>query len=108
MDHKTDDQISVIKRIKDLYNGREKVIKFYNFYTRMVSEAKCKSIHGEGLKILTHKQMLQRLSIALAQEKAGNKSENLQNEIRKIIYSLYRVNEVTEKVYNNIINSMKL
>ena len=114
MDHKTDDQISVIKRIKDLYNGREKVIKFYNFYTGMVSEAKCKSIHGEGLKILTHKQMLQRLPIALAQEKAGNKktytmkSENLHNEIRKIIYSLYRVNEVTEKVYNNIMNSMKL
>ena len=52
--------------------------------------------------------MLQRLPIALAQEKAGNKSKNLQNEIRKIIYSLYRVNEVTEKVYNNIMNSMKL
>ena len=52
--------------------------------------------------------MLQRLPIALAQEKVGNKSENLQNEIRKIIYSLYRVNEVTEKVYNNIMNSMKL
>ena len=52
--------------------------------------------------------MLQRLPIALAQEKAGNKSENLQNEIRKIIYSLYWVNEVTEKVYNNIMNSMKL
>ena len=52
--------------------------------------------------------MLQRLPIVLAQEKAGNKSENLQNEIRKIIYSLYRVNEVTKKVYNNIMNSMKL
>ena len=97
-----------MKRIKDFYNGREKVIKIYNFYIRMVSEAKYKSIHGEGLKMLTHKQMLQRLSIALAQEKAGNKSESLQNEIRKIIYSLYRVNEVTEKVYNNIMNSMKL
>ena len=74
----------------------------------MVSETKYKSFHGEGHKILTHKQMLQRLPIALAQEKAGNKSENLQNEIRKIIYSLYRVNEVTKKVYNNIMNSMKL
>ena len=52
--------------------------------------------------------MLQRLSIALAQEKAGNKSESLQNEIRKIIYSLYRVNEVTKKLYNNKMNSMKL
>ena len=97
-----------MKRIKDLYNGREKVLKVYNFYIRMVSEAKYKSIRGEGLKMLTHKQMLQRLSIALAQEKADNKSESLQNEIRKIIYSLYRVNEVTEKVYNNIMNSMKL
>ena len=50
----------------------EKVIKFYNDYTRMVSEAICKSIHGEGLKILTPKQILQRLPIALAQVKAGN------------------------------------
>ena len=97
-----------MKRIKDLYNGREKVIKVHNFYISMVSEAKYKSIHGEGLKMVTHKQMLQRLSIALAQEKAGNKSESFQNEIRKIIYSLYRVNEVTKKLYNNKMNSMKL
>ena len=49
----------------------------------MVSEAKYRSIHGEGLKILTPKQMLPRLPIALAQVKAGNTSENLLNEIRK-------------------------
>ena len=41
----------------------------------MVSEAKYKSIHGEGLKILTPKQILQRLPIALAQVKAGNTSK---------------------------------
>ena len=41
--------------------------------------------------------MLQRLTIALAQVKAGNKSENLQNEIVKIIYSLYRIKEITRK-----------
>ena len=41
--------------------------------------------------------MLQRLPIALAQVKAGNRSENLLNEIRQIIYSLYRQKEVTEK-----------
>ena len=52
--------------------------------------------------------MLQRLPIALAQVKAGNTSENLLNEIRQIIYSLHRENEVTKKVYNNIINSIKL
>ena len=54
----------------------------------MVSDSKYKSLHGEGLKILTPKQMLQRLPIALAQVKPGNTSENLLNEIRKIIYSL--------------------
>ena len=51
--------------------------------------------------------MLQRLPIALAQIKAGNISENLLNEIRQIIYSLYREKEVAKKVYNNIMNSIK-
>ena len=41
------------------------------------------------LKILTPKQMIQRLQITLAQVKTGNTSENLLNEIRQIIYSLY-------------------
>ena len=61
-----------------------------------------------GLKILTCKQMLQRLPIALAQVKAGNTSENSLNEIRQIIYSLYRAKEVTKKVNNNIMNSVKV
>ena len=61
-----------------------------------------------GLKILSHKQMLQRLPIALAQIKAGNNSESLLNEIRQIVYSLYRSKEITEKVYNTIIKSIKL
>ena len=54
-----------------------------------VSEAKNKETKGTGLKILIPKQMLQRLPIALAQVKAGNNSENLLNEIRQIVYSLY-------------------
>ena len=52
--------------------------------------------------------MLQRLPIALTQVKAGNVSEILINEIRQIIYSLYRAKEITKKVFNNIINSIKL
>ena len=52
--------------------------------------------------------MLQRLPIALAQVKAGNTSENLLNEIRQIIYSLHRSKEITEKVYNTIMNSIKV
>ena len=63
---------------------------------------------GTGLKILTPKQMLQRLPIALAQVKAGNNSENLLNEIRKIVYSLYQSKQITKKVYNNIIKSIQL
>ena len=63
---------------------------------------------GTGLKILTPKQMLQRLSITLAQVKAGNTSENLLNEIRQIIYSLYPANEITKKVHKNIIKSIQI
>ena len=57
-----------------------------------------KSTTGTGLKILTHKQMLQRLPIALAQVKASNKWESLLNEIRQIFYSLYQSKEITKKV----------
>ena len=62
---------------------------------------------GEGLKILAPNQMLKRLPIALAQIKAGNNSESLLNEIEQIVYYLYRSKEITKKVYNNIINSIK-
>ena len=63
---------------------------------------------GKGLKILTPKQMLQRLPIALAQVKTGNNSKSLLSEIRKIVCSLYQSKEITKKVYNNIIKSIKL
>ena len=52
--------------------------------------------------------MLKRLPIALAQIKAGNKSESLLNEIRQIVYSLYQSKEITTNVYNNIIKSIKV
>ena len=52
--------------------------------------------------------MLQGLPIALAQVKAGNTSGNLLNEIRKMMYSSYRSKKITKKVYNNIMNSIKL
>ena len=52
--------------------------------------------------------MLQTLPIALAQVKAGNNSESLLNEIRKIIYSLYQSIQITKKVYNNVIKSINI
>ena len=64
--------------------------------------AKQNETKGTGLKILTLKQMLQRF----AQAKAGNNSENLLNEIRQIIYSLYQPKEITKKVYNNLMESV--
>ena len=73
----------------------------------MASEAKIKATKGTGLKILTTKQMLQRLPVTLAQVKAGNKSGNLLNEIRQIVYSLYQLKEITKEVYNNIIKSIQ-
>ena len=58
---------------------------------------------GKGLKILTPNQMLNRLPIALAQLQAGNNSNKLKNEIRQLLYSLYRSKNMTEQVYKSLI-----
>ena len=59
---------------------------------------------GKGLKIFTQQQMLSRLPITLAQLKAGNNSDKLENEIRQFLHSLYCSKNVTKQVYNNLIN----
>ena len=89
-----------------LYKARNNVIESFDDYLSMVSEAKLKATTGTKPKILTPEQMLQRLPIALAQVKAVNNSENLLNQIRKIVYFLYQSKEITKKVYNNIIKSL--
>ena len=58
---------------------------------------------GEGLKILTPNQMLNRLPIALSQLQAGNNSDKLKNEIRQLSYSLYRLKNMAEQIYKNLI-----
>ena len=75
---------------------------------KLMSEAIYKTKQGTGFKILTPKQMLQQLPTALAQVMAGNNIENLLNEIRQVINSLYQSKEITEKVYNNTIKSIQL
>ena len=85
------------KKIKTLYESREKVLKLFNHYSKILSEAKYKTKCGEGLQILTPKQMLQRLLIALAQVKGGNTSENLLNGIIQITYSLYWEKKLLKK-----------
>ena len=107
---KTIEQKETINNLEKFYLSREEVINFFRDYIEMLSDAnyyaKQDETKGTGLKILTPKQMLQRLPIALAQEKAGNNSESLLNEIRQVVYSLYQSKEITKKVYNNIIQSI--
>ena len=57
---------------------------------------------GQGLKILTPNQMPSRLPISLAQLKAGNNSEKLKNEIRQLLYSLYRSKKLTKQLYKSL------
>ena len=95
----------VLNSVTGLVQGREAVLTAFKSGIFQVSK---ESQEGKGLKILTPNQMLERLPIALAQVKAGNNSESLLNEIRQIVYSLYRSKEITKKVYNNINNSIKV
>ena len=68
-------------------------------YTITVSKAKYEVKYGKGLKIIISKQMLQRFTIALAQKQARNTSENLLNQIRQIIHTLYQARKIATKVY---------
>ena len=108
---KTTEQKEVINNLEKFYLSREEVINFFRDYIEMLSDAnydsKQNETKGKGLKILTPKQMLQRLPIALAQVKAGNNSESLLNEIRQIVYSLYQSKQITKKLCNNIIKSIQ-
>ena len=108
--NKNPEQRKTLANINIHFNARDNAIKFIEDSGSMILEAKklAKEQEGTGLKILTPNQMLKRLPIALAQIKAGNNSESLLNEIRQIVYSLYRSREITKKVYNNIINSIKV
>ena len=92
----------MINNLKKFYNSREEVINFFRDYIEMLSDAnydaKQNKTEGTGLKILTPKQMLKRLPIALAQVKAGNNSESLLNEIRQTVYSFYQLKQITKKL----------
>ena len=68
------------------------------------SAAERRNQQGEGLKILTPSQMLSRLPICLAQLKAGNNSEKLKNEIRQLLYSLYRSKKLTKQLYKSLVD----
>ena len=73
---------NVLYNIEMLHKARNSVIEFSDDYSSMISEAKLKATKGTRLKILTPKQLLQRIPIPLAKVKAGNNTESLLNEIR--------------------------
>ena len=115
----------ILKNLYTLFHGRERVldafesgifpIKFEGTVFSDLGRVGKASDHTQdkvfdhsNLKILTLKQMLQRLPITLAQVETGNTSKNSLKEIGQIIYSLYRAKEITKKVYNNIMNSIKV
>ena len=97
--------------LENLYNLFEGKEKGPNAFVSKTVPVKTKgtsflNFDHSKLKILTPKQMLQRLPIAIAQVKPGNNSKSLLNEIRQIVYSLYESKEITKKVYSNIIKSI--
>ena len=99
----------VLDSVSSLVQGREVVLNAFQsgIFHKLEESQKGEGVN-ERLKILTPNQMLKRLPIALAPVKAGKNSESLLNEIRQIVYSLYRSKEISKKVYNNIINSIKV
>ena len=68
------------------------------------SDSEFSDTEGSGLKILTPNQMLSRLPITLAQLKAGNNSEKLKNEIKQLLYSLYRSKKLTKQLLKSLVN----
>ena len=99
----------VQENLYKFWEGREKILDAFEskiFLTKSKGAGILNPDHSK-LKILTPKQMLQRLPIALAQVKAGNNSESLLNEIRQIVYSFCQSKQITKKVYNNIIKSIQ-
>ena len=79
----------------------------FNDYAKNMSKNIYESKQGTRLRIITPKQMPQRLPLLLSEISADNNSESLLNEIRQIVYSLYGSKEITKKVYNNITISIK-
>ena len=112
-DEKKDDKNNAIEEYNDLVNKaneikklkstkhRKKMLEMFNHLGEVFNG---RPTEGNGLKVLTPNQMLSRLPITLAQLKAGNNSEKLKNEIRKLLYSSYRSKKLTKQLYKSLIN----
>ena len=85
------------KKMRRYVKGLKDISDLYNIKSGSDTSKK-----SEGLKVLTNQQMLNCLLILLTQIQAGNNSNKLKNEIRQILYSLYRSKVLTKTVYNNL------
>ena len=92
-----------IKNISEEKKEIEKPNEIINIVEEILEFNK-QNQQGQGLKILTPDQMLSRLPITLAQLKAGNNSEKLKNEIRQLLYSLYRSKKLTKQLYKSLVD----
>ena len=94
--------VNKAEKITDLRSTepRQKMLKIFNYLGEIFNG----QTEGKGLKILTPNQKLSRLPITLAQLKAGNNSEKLKNEIRQLLYSLYRSKKLTKQLYKSLID----
>ena len=89
----SEDRKSMIEENKTIINIAQRVLYFNQLEQQ-----------GLGLKILTLNQIFSRLPISLAQLKTGNNSEKLKNEIRQILYSLYRSKKLAKQLYKSLID----
>ena len=109
-EEKKQEKETVLQNLYNFFEGREKILNAFESKIFMVKSkgAGILNPNHSKLKVLTPKQMLQRLPIALAQVNAGNNVESLLNEIRQIVCSLYHSKQITKKVYNNIFKSINV
>ena len=97
---------TTLNTLNNVY-AREMVLNGFKSGIFLIKSTGSSLTDHSKLRVLTPKQMLQRLPIVLAQVKAGNNSENLLNEIRQIIYSLYQTKEINENVFNNLMKKLQ-
>ena len=104
IDKKLTKMKNIVKNVpKDKVSRVEENEKIIDIVERILELNSEKQL-GLGLKILTPNQMLSRLPITLAQLKAGNNSEKLKNEIRQLLYSLYRSKKLTKQLCKSLVD----
>ena len=91
-----------IKKMSKAEIDTEKPDKIVNIVEKILKFNE-QNQQGQGIKILTPNQKLNRRPIALAQLQAANNSNKLKNEIRQLLYSLYCSKHMTEQVYKSLI-----